>query len=462
MSLQIQGLSYIHPDRNILFHNISFSLPAGGKCAIVGNNGVGKSTLLKVIFGMLPHASGIVSFDDVPYMIPQHFGQFDDMTVAQALGVEEKLEALSHILDGRGTEKEFESLDNDWDIKERLSDALTRWGIGHIGPDMPVRDLSGGEKTKVFLSGLEFFCPSLVLMDEPTNHLDTKGREQLYDYISRASCSIIVVSHDRTLLNLLPAIYEMSSAGMQYYPMGYDEYKATVDAEFSAKNIRLESQCKELAKAEKSARKTMERQQKLAARGERQTAKKCVARIAEGNLRDKSESTTARLGKVQQEKLDSMRREVHELRSSINGQAVIKIDLDSSALHGNKRLVEVRNLTFKYDGRTELWKDSPLNLTVFSGERIRIQGDNGSGKSTLLKLICGKLQACSGELYRSEALNILYLDQEYSCIDNDLTVYGQLEACSPKNPEHELKILLNRFLFCLSSATTGSSSGMSE
>lgn len=244
MSLQIQGLSYIHPDRNILFHNISFSLPAGGKCAIVGNNGVGKSTLLKVIFRMLPHASGIVSFDDVPYMIPQHFGQFDDMTVAQALGVEEKLEALSHILDGRGTEKEFESLDNDWDIKERLSDALTRWGIGHIGPDMPVRDLSGGEKTKVFLSGLELFCPSLVLMDEPTNHLDTKGREQLYDYISRASCSIIVVSHDRTLLNLLPAIYEMSSAGMQYYPMGYDEYKATVDAEFSAKNIRWKASVK--------------------------------------------------------------------------------------------------------------------------------------------------------------------------------------------------------------------------
>lgn len=447
MSLQIQDLSYTHPNRDILFQNISFSVSAGEKCAVVGNNGVGKSTLLKIIAGLLSPASGSISFDDIPYIIPQHFGQFDEMTVAQALGIEGKLNALSRLLDGIGSENDFETLDNEWDLQNRMAEAFARWRIDYICPEMYMRNLSGGEKTKVFLAGLDIFTPSIVLMDEPTNHLDTGGRDLLYDYISRAGGSLIVVSHDRTLLNLLPEIYEMSPTGMQFYPMGYDEYKATVDAAFEAKSARLESQRKEFAKAEKAARKTVERQQKHASRGEKQTAKKCVARIAEGNLRDQSESTTARLDKVQQEKLASMKRDLHELRLTVNEHSSIKIDLGSSSLHLNKRLVEIKNVTFKYGGRPVMWEEAPLNLTIFSGERIRIQGDNGSGKSTLLKLICGTLHPSSGELYRSEPLNILYLDQEYSCIDNDLTVYGQLEACTSRKPEHELKILLNRFLF---------------
>ena len=447
MSLQIQGLSYINPNRDVLFQNISFSVSSGGKCSIVGNNGVGKSTLLKIIAGKLPPSEGSVSCDDTPYMVPQHFGQFDHMTVAQALGIEEKLNALSHILDGIGSEKDFETLDNEWDIQDRLTAAFEHWQIRHINPDMSMGNLSGGEKTKVFLAGLDILQPSIVLMDEPTNHLDTKGRALLYDYISSANCSIIIVSHDRTLLNLIPSIYEMSPDGMHFYPMKYDEYKATVDAEFEAKSTRLESQRKELVKAEKSARKTMERQQKHAARGEKQSAKKCVARIAEGNLKNKSESSTSRLDRVQQEKMDAMKREIHEIRSSISDHALIKIDLESSNLHKNKRLIEAKSIKFQYDNKHILWVDNPLNLTIFSGERIHIQGNNGSGKSTLLKLICGDLQPCRGELYRSAPLNILYLDQEYSCIDNDLTVYEQLKECNSQKPEHELKILLNRFLF---------------
>ena len=94
-----------------------------------------------------------------------------------------------------------------------------------------------------------------------------------------------------------------------------------------------------------------------------------------------------------------------------------------------------------------MWRQHPLCLSIFSGERIRLQGANGCGKSTLIKLITGELQPTDGGMFRNEALNILYLDQEYSCLDNELTVYGQLEACNSKRPEHELKTLLNRFLF---------------
>ena len=128
----------------------------------------------------------------------------------------------------------------------------------------------------------------------------------------------------------------------------------------------------------------------------------------------------------------------------------MKIDIGNSVLHNSKRLVEATNVTFKYADRDTMWEHLPLNLSIYSGERIRLQGDNGSGKSTLLKLIAGVLQPTDGELWLSNPLDVLYLDQEYSCVDNEQTVYGLLETCNTKKPEHELKMLLNRFLFTAS------------
>ena len=447
MSLRVQGLSYIHPNKDLLFKDITFTVSTGEKCAIIGNNGVGKSTLLKILAGKIAPTAGNILCDGILYMIPQHFGQFNGMSVAEVLGLADKIRALSIILDGRGTEKEYEQLNDEWDILERLAEAFARWQIGHITPNMLMGNLSGGEKTRVFLAGQDIHKPSVVLMDEPTNHLDTTGRTLLYEYIARTNRTTIIVSHDRTLLNMLSEIYEMFPTGMQFYPMNYDAYRETIDAETYAKVTRLENQQKELAKAEKSARKTIERQQKHASRGEKQSAKKCVARISMGLLRDKSEATTSRLNKVQREKMETMKREISEIRSSINEYAGIKNDIGNSVLANRKLLVEARNVTFRYAGRDEMWCQHPLNLSILSGERIRLQGDNGCGKSTLLKLITGSLRPTNGEMFRNEALSILYLDQEYSCLDNDLTVYGQLEACNSKRPEHELKMLLNRFLF---------------
>lgn len=447
MSLQVQNLSYRHPNKDILFQNISFSISSGDKCAIVGNNGIGKSTLLKIVAGLIAPATGKVSCEDAPYMIPQHFGQFNNQTVGEALGVSAKIQAFSVILDGRGTEEDFTVLNDEWDIQERISEAFSRWDIDYITPGMTLDSLSGGEKTKVFLAGLDIYHPAIVLMDEPTNHLDTKGRSLLYEYIRRSNSTAIIVSHDRTLLNMLSAIYEMSPAGMQFYPMSYQEYKETVDSETTAKVSRLKNQQKELAKVEKLAQKTMERQQKHASRGEKQSVKQCVARIAMGNLRNRSEASTSRLNKVQQEKLQTINQELREIRNSISECATMKINIGNSVLHNSKRLVEATNVTFKYADRDTMWEHSPLTLSIYSGERLRLQGDNGSGKSTLLKLIAGALEPTSGEIWRNTPLNVLYLDQEYSCIDNAQTVYGLLENLNTKKPEHELKMLLNRFLF---------------
>lgn len=447
MSLQIQDLCYIHSNKDILFQNISFSISSGEKCAIVGNNGIGKSTLLNILAGRIAPANGKVSCSDTPYMIPQHFGRFNSKTVGEVLGVAAKIHALSLILDGRGTEDDFIVLDDEWDIQERISEAFAKWNIDYVTPHMLMDSLSGGEKTKVFLAGLNIYNPAIVLMDEPTNNLDTKGRNLLYEFIRTTNSTTIIVSHDRPLLNRLSAIYEMSSAGMRFYPMNYSEYKETVDAENAAKVTRLQNRQKELLKAEKLARKTMERQQKHASRGEKQSAGKCTPRISMGLLRNKSEASTARLNKVQQEKLHDMNQKLNDIRASISDFKTMKIDIGNSASRNSKRLVEATNVTFRYADRDAMWEHSPLNFSIYSGERIRIQGDNGSGKSTLLKLIAGVLQPADGQMWRSDSLDVLYLDQDYSCVDNEQTVYGLLETYSNQKPEHELKMLLNRFLF---------------
>ena len=447
MSLQVQGLSYIHPNKDILFQNISFSVTSGDKRAIIGNNGIGKSTLLKILAGRLAPSAGTVLCDDRLYLVPQHFGQYNDQTVAEALGLSKKLQALSAILGGRGTENDFAVLNDEWDLEEQISAAFTKWGIDYITPDMSLASLSGGEKTKVFLAGIEIFKPDMILMDEPTNHLDMKGRAQLYDFVQKTNSATVIVSHDRALLNLMPGIFEMSSIGMQFYPMNYSQYKETVDAEHAAKVASLQNKQKELKKAEKLAQKTMERQQKHASRGEKHSAGQGIARIAMGNRRDSSEAATSHLNKVQQEKLQRMSQEVHEIRASISDDKSVKIYISNSDMHGSKRLIEADSLTYRYEGRNVLWQKDPLSFSISSGERIWLQGDNGSGKTTLLKLIASSIQPTTGKIWRRDSLNILYLDQECSCIDNDKTVYGLLESCNSKKPEHELKMLLNRFMF---------------
>lgn len=449
MSLQVQNLSYIHPNKDVLFSNISFSIHHGEKCAIIGNNGIGKSTLLQIIAGHIPSSSGIVQCQTT-YLIPQHFGQFNNRTIAEVLGVSEKLKALASILEGRGVEDDFNTLGDDWTIEEQMADSFSKWGINYLSPDTLIGNLSGGEKTKVFLSGIDLHCPDMVLMDEPTNHLDSKGRATLYDYVGKSGQTILLVSHDRALLNMLTSIYEMTSTGMRFYPMNYQSYKTLRDTESEALAMQLHNKQKELSKIKKTARDTIERQQKHNARGEKRSEKKCVARIAMGNLNDRAETTTSHINKVHEEKLQAMSKELSELRSSIPVQFGMKISIDESKLHFGKRQIEMKEVLFSYPHGVSLWQKSPLNLSISVGDRIRLSGDNGCGKSTLLKLITQELSPTSGNIWIAESLDILYLDQEYSFINNDLSVYKQLESDNPNLPEHELKALLNRFLFTTS------------
>lgn len=255
MSILIKQVGYIHSDREFLFRDIDFLVQQGDKIALIGNNGSGKSVLLRILSGELTVSSGFVICSSVPYYVPQHFGQYDGMTVAEALRIDEKINALRKILDGSGVIDDFTVLDDDWSIEEKAVSALSFWGIKKISLLQNLDALSGGEKTCVFLAGILIHSPEIVLLDEPTNHLDSDNRSRLYDFVRSLSATVIVVSHDRTLLNLLPVTYELENSVIKRYGGNFDFYRmqkehetATLYADLSEKKNNYDWQKKWLGK----------------------------------------------------------------------------------------------------------------------------------------------------------------------------------------------------------------------
>lgn len=222
--LILQQLSYLHPNRELLFSTIDLTVNNRDKIALIGNNGAGKSTLLRIIAGELEPHEGKVICDTSPYYIPQLFGQYNELTIAEALRIDTKLAALKEILAGNVTEHNLNVLNDDWTIEERCQEALQYWQLQELDLSQKMTALSGGQKTKVFLAGIHIHQPQLVLLDEPSNHLDTAGRELLYQFIETTNSSLIVVSHDRKLLNLLNTVCELSKWGLTIYGGNYDFY----------------------------------------------------------------------------------------------------------------------------------------------------------------------------------------------------------------------------------------------
>ena len=143
MPISIQQISYIHPDKEVLFSDLNFAISKGQKLGLVGNNGCGKSTLLNLIPRFFDVTSGRVTID--LYYIPQHFGQYDSLTIAQALQIDHKQKALHAILAGDASIENFSILNDDWNIEERSVAALDSWGLGQFPLSYPMNLLSGGE-----------------------------------------------------------------------------------------------------------------------------------------------------------------------------------------------------------------------------------------------------------------------------------------------------------------------------
>ncbi len=445
MSIIISELSYHYTNQQSLFGYLNFSVENQEKISIVGNNGTGKSTLLKLIAGQLQPSGGSIISSSKPYYIPQHTGTLNK-NVAEMLGVSEKLAALHSIEQGSVLQADYDMLDDDWEIESRCMSALLYWDLPHIKLNMPIDNLSGGEKTKIFLAGLNIHSPEIILLDEPSNHLDRKSREVLYQYVRQSKSTIVVVSHDITLLDQLQTTYELSDRGIKLYGGNYSFYKEQKEIAVNALSENIHEEEKALRLARKKAQEVREKQEKRASQGEKNKMKGGAARIVANALGNSAENTASKLKDKHAGIINESQNKLTELRRQREQLKELKIDFDNTSLHSGKLLIKATGVNFAYHNENRLWKN-PIDFTLYSNDRIRISGNNGTGKTTLINLLTGILAPSSGEVNRTN-FNYIYLDQNYTQVDIDCTVVELAEKYNlPHLEEHEVRLRLNRFLF---------------
>ena len=452
--LQIENLEFsYHKKGNPIFNGINLTIQPGSVYGLLGKNGIGKSTLLYMMCGlMFPH-KGSIRFDgiEVKRRLPE--------TLEKIFLVPEEFDLPSISIDDyvRRNSVFYPNFNID-----QFNQYLSDFELEHT---KNLAKTSMGQKKKYLVSFALATNTPLLLMDEPTNHLDSSGRQRLYDWVEKCHSTLLVVSHDRTLLNLLPEICELEKHQLTYYGGNYEFYKEQKTLMQEALQQRIEEKEKALRIARKVARETAERRDKQNVRGEKANIKRGVPRIVLNALQGKSEKSTGKLNSVHQEKADKLTEERNQLRGSLSPTAALKTDFNGSSLHTGKTLITAKDINFGYhsapndsDSQSDnepsennlpeqlLWQ-TPVSFQLKSGDRLRIEGTNGSGKTTLLKIITGQLQPQTGTLTRAD-FSYVYLNQEYSIIDDRNSVLEQVYAFNNRNlPEHEIKIILNRYLF---------------
>ena len=452
-----------------LFREVSFLINAKDRIGLVGKNGAGKSTMLKVLIGEQPPSSGTVSRngDCTVGYLPQQMKVADTTTLfaetesafSEVIGLEREIEQLNREIAER-TDYESEGYEK---LLHRLNDATDRFhilggmnreeevektllGLGFQRSDFgrATSEFSGGWRMRIELAKLLLRRPSVFLLDEPTNHLDRTGRDRLYDYIRTCKATLIVVSHDTYLLNLLDRTCELSKKGLKTYGGNYNFYREQKRIEDSALEQRIDSEQAALRLARKKAQEIAERQQKRFSQGERN--KDRLPRILRKGAKDRGETTISKLREKHSDIVGLNEKRLNDLRRQRGTACRFKIDFDDALLHNGKLLIAADGVNFGYDRERPLWR-IPLDLEIRSGERIRLTGNNGSGKTTLVRLLTGELFPTAGEIRRTD-FSYVCLDQEYSLVDTPQTVLELAQKYNRSNLcDHEIKMRLKRVLF---------------
>lgn len=445
MSIIVSDISFHYPNQDNLLDHLSFSVQQNRKVALIGNNGAGKSTLLKLLAGVLQPSSGSIQWASKPYYIPQQLGS-TNLTVVEAIGIEKEIEALEAINNGSIDQAYYDLLDNNWDIESRCRQALNYWGLNFVDLTTPVDTLSGGEKSKIYLAASMVHGNRIILMDEPTNHLDLTARTKLYDFIINSKATLIIVSHDITLLNLLDTTYELSEKGIKLYGGNYDFYKEQKELEERSIAQQISSEKASLRQAKKKAQEVRERQEKRSSQGSKNKSKEGIPKIILNSLASHSENSTAKLIDKHSDIIEGKLDNLSELNLKQRNKANLRLDLKDAQLHNGKLLIEANGINFGYSIDKPLWA-SPLKFEIRSGDRIHFKGDNGAGKSTLIKLITNELSPSIGEIKRAD-FSFIYIDQEFKVINCAKTI---LELANDYNTnklrDSEIKTMLNRALF---------------
>ena len=414
---------------NTLFKNVNFSIDANARIGLIGPNGVGKTTLLKIMTGEeeATHGEFTINKNIAVGYIAQENALGESKTIweemlsvfAPLINMSQKIAALQKKMAASPQNaellKQYDQLQFDFEqqggytYQADIKSILNGFNFPEATWSKKIGSLSGGEKTRLAFVKLLLRKPPLLLLDEPTNYLDLDTLDWLENYLKSYTGAILVVSHDQYFLdNLATQIFELQFGKLTVFKGNYSAYVAE--------------------------RQLRNRQQEEAYEKQQEKIKKDEEFIQKNIVRAKT-TKRAQSRRKQLEKMDRITPPKHKNK--------VRINFTSERPSGKEVLI-LRNLTIGYPGKTMV---HDISLQINKGDRVAVIGQNGIGKSTLLKTIMKKLKPQNGAIKYGAALDVGYYDQELQLLDPTKTVIDTVWDRHKTMPERDVRSILASFLF---------------
>ncbi|AFY50512.1 ATPase component of ABC transporters with duplicated ATPase domain [Nostoc sp. PCC 7524] len=407
-----------------LFQGVNVSIDARHRIGLVGRNGIGKSTLLKMFAGQINPTIGSIWRHGIVYYLPQ------TSTIKQELQTEIVIDFLMSIAEDW------------WQIDDILQTKLQT----KIDLSLPIASLSGGEFTKLFLAIGLSQQPDLLLLDEPTNHMDLPALESLKEFLVSFSGAFVIVSHKPFFLDQVADItWELTPASIKIYGGNFSDYLQQKDLELE---VALRSH--ELARKElKLVQTAAQQEQQRAAQTHRNGRAKClngsIDRMSAGLIKTRAEASAGNAKKKHEVAVAKATQQLADTKVKTTKVTTIQLEEKS---HKRRNLIDIQGANLWVSERLLMQN---IQLHICSGDRISIIGANGSGKSSLVKAILGTdTQVAvlkSGEVSLATGITSVYLDQSYELVNRQQTVLANMQTANPSLSYQQLRQQLGHFLF---------------
>lgn len=431
----LEGVSFQLPDGSPLFSDLNLHLDQR-HTGLVGRNGVGKSVLAHLIAGDIAPTAGRCLRTGKVYYLAQHITHAPGQTVADLAGVQPIINALERIEQGSTAPGDFDAVGEQWNIRQQLLDQLAHNNLEHLTPSTPTSRLSGGEAMRVALMGAFMSEAELLILDEPTNHLDREQRLALQAQLSHWPKALLVISHDRELLETMTRILELSALGLASYGGGYSFYAQAKAQKQSAAEQQLAHAKLERNRQEQRLREQAEQLERRQARGSKSASSRNQAKILLGRQKERSQNSSGKFQQHQQAAREALSVRVRQAASQVERQQAVFVYAPTTSQHSAAHIAELVDARLPY-GFEPL---RTLSLTLSRGQRVALLGPNGCGKSTVLKVLAGQVPIPAGQA--GVHVKTAYLDQHLAMLNLECSVLEQLQALNRQLTESELRTRL--------------------